>query len=204
MTRSIRRRRIGQAVVLALVVALAGGCTPGATPDPSVATNTQPPETSTGGTVPGGVVHEELSDNFRVTVYSTTLYAEGSTVRISYRVEVVNKTQETFHGFYPTVVLDPELDQYLAAGVTPLPISTRLNVYPEGHTDLDDPVGAAGVDIDFDQVVSDRQFLADAGLDVDRLFELGEHVTLWLRWDDGEERLTYSTPVEDPNHLFSS
>jgi len=27
---------------------------------------------------------------------------------------------------------------------------------------------------------------------------------LWLRWDDGEERLTYSTPVEDPNHLFSS
>lgn len=149
---------------------------------------------------PVGVVYDELSDRFRLTAFPSTVYQDGSDVYVAFHATVVNKSPESFPDFYTTVIFDPELDQYFAAGVDPLPI-TRVDLFPEGASELDEGMGALGTELLVDQLVSSPTFLDEAGLEPSRVLDLAGHLTLWLRWEGGEETLEYDAPVVDPGNL---
>lgn len=148
-----------------------------------------------------GVVREDLSDRFTLTLYPTTVYEDESGTYLSFRATIVNRSSEEYRDFSATVVLDPELDQYLAAGVEPMPVM-GVDIFPDGAPELADGTGGRGMELVVDELVSDRAFLADAGLDAGEIHELGEAVTLRLRWDGGEETLSYTAPVVDPDGLL--
>lgn len=150
-----------------------------------------------------GIVHDELSDDFTLTAFPSTVYQDGEDLYLALRATVVNKSSDAYEDFFTTVVFDPELDQFLAAGVEPLPLS-KVDLFPVGAPELDEGSGALGTELIVDQLLSSRQFLDEAGLDPDRILDLAENLTLWLRWDGGEETLEYSVPVTDPDNLLGS
>lgn len=187
-----RRARLSSLVI---ALSLSTGCAvqPGPPDESSSAEQTLP-----------GVVYDRLSDNFTLTVYPTTVHSEASSIYVSYKATVVNKSQDSFPGFYAAFVLDSDLDQYLAAGVAPIPM-LKVDLFPAGAAELENGSGGGlGAELTSDQLVSDRAFLDDAELDARRILELGETVTLWLRWNGGEERLEYTTRVLDPDNLLGS
>lgn len=148
-------------------------------------------------------VHEDLSENFTLTVYPTTLYRRDSEVMISFRADVDNKSRDRYRDFSSTFVLDPEFDQYLAAGLVSLPTS-GVDLFPDGAPELRAGTGGRGIELTFDQIVTDREMLDELGLDPGRVLELAENLTLWLQWRGGEERLEYTAPVQDPDNLLGS
>lgn len=176
----------------AITLALAAGCTAGpATDGPS-----SPAEDV-------GIVHDELSDDFTLTVFPSTVYRDGEDIYLSLRATVVNKSSDAYEDFFTTVVFDPGLDQFLAAGAEPLPLS-KVDLFPVGAPELEEGSGALGTELIVDQLLSSRQFLDEAGLEPARILDLAENLTLTLRWDGREETLEYSVPVTDPDNLLGS
>lgn len=191
------RRSVSGALLFSFVLGLSASAGCAARPAP------HPDESSSDTETAVGTLYDDLSENFTLTVYPSTVYRDGSTIYVSYRATVVNKSQDSYQDFYPAFVFDPALDQYFAAGVEPVPI-TEVDLFPTGAAELENGSGGRGVELVFDQLVSDREFLDDAGLDASRILDLGEEVTLWLRWNGGEEKLEYRVPVEDPDNLLGS
>lgn len=183
-----------KAAVLAVALSALAGCTLVPPPDGD--------GTSEDGEELAGAVYDELSANFTLTAYPSTVYRDGSDVYVSYRATVVNKFRDSYRDFSSAFILDPGLGRYFAAGVEPVP-QTAVDLVPRGAAELGTAQGGLGVDVTSDKLVSDRDSLDEAGLSAGRILDLGEEITLWLRWDGGEEKLTYSAPVLDPDGLLS-
>lgn len=148
-------------------------------------------------------MHDELSDDFTLTVFPSTVYRDGEDIYLSLRATVVNTSSDAYEDFFTTVVFDPALDQFLAAGVEPLPLS-KVDLFPAGAPELEEGSGTLGTELVVDQLLSSQQFLDEAGLDPARILDLAENLTLRLRWVGGEETLEYSVPVIDPDNLLGS
>lgn len=135
------------------------------------------------------------SDRFDITVYPTKIITEDGNKNIVYSVSVINKSEEAYKNFYVTIVMNEKLDQYIAAGVYPLPLS-KIDLAAKSDPSPTEGEGK-GVDINFQQLLSDEQFMDEADLDYKDILELGKSFELWLKWDGGEEKYMLESDVID-------
>lgn len=142
-----------------------------------------------------GVSYEELSDRFKIIVYPTLVISEGKEKYIDYQFSLENKSEQAYKNIIITVSMNEKLDQYIAAGVLPLPFS-KIDLAAQSAVSLSEGE-AKGVDIDFKQLLSDEQFMCDAGLDYKSILDLGKDFEVWVQWDGGEEKYALSAPVVD-------
>ncbi len=140
-----------------------------------------------------GTVYDDLSDRFTITVYPTKLITDDGKKNIVYSITVVNKTEVEYNNFVVTIAMNKKLDQYIAAGVNPLPITSFIMA---AKSDPSKDKGK-GADVRFQQFLSDEQFMSEAGLKYDDILELGKSFELWLQWDGGEEKYQLSADVID-------
>ena len=140
-----------------------------------------------------GIVYDDLSDRFTITVYPTKIITENDKKNIVYRISVENKSEEAYKNFNVTIVMNEKLDQYIAAGVFPLPLA-NFDMAAKSVTSED--IGK-GADVRFQQLLSDEQFMHEAGLKYEDILELGQSFELWLKWDGGEEKYKLTSSVID-------
>lgn len=140
-----------------------------------------------------GTVYDDLSDRFTITVYPTKLIMDDGKKNIVYSITVMNKTEVEYNNFVVTIAMNKKLDQYIAAGVNPLPI-TNFIMAAKSNPSKDKGKGA---DVRFQQLLSDEQFMSEAGLKYHDILELGKSFELWLQWDGGEEKYQLSADVID-------
>ncbi|MBK7820829.1 MAG: hypothetical protein IPJ61_07045 [Tessaracoccus sp.] len=183
----------GSAVIWVVLVALVAACSP-ADPyleddDPPPAVVSLDPDAWT-----GGVVYHEASDWFDITVYPARLVSEEGTKELVYRLEVDTKADRGFDGFYITLLPDPQLDPYLAAGRPLLPLPKFDMVPADAPTKGSEAKGASA---EVRRLLSDEGSMGDAGLEYADIVHIGRNFELWLRWDGGEERLALTTDVID-------
>lgn len=140
-----------------------------------------------------GAVYDDLSDRFTIAVYPTKLITDDGKKNIVYSISVVNKTEEEYNNFVVTIAMNKKLDQYIAAGVNPLPIT---NFIMAAKSDPSKDKGK-GADVRIQQLLSEEQFMSEAGLKYHDILELGKSFELWLQWDGGEEKYQLSADVID-------
>ena len=181
-------RRIGLTLLLILPLLL-GACS---NTDQEVVPGSQQSSPSSGGQSP--VV---TTQRFAVTARPTEVFAEGDDVYVPYWVAVESIAPQSLRGFTVALVFKDELDAYFAAGITPL-ATTPVDLSP-----IEGSGASRGVELSSDQLVADPQFLAESELNPSRILELGREVTVWLRWDGGEEKIDITFPISDPRGLLS-
>ena len=137
----------------------------------------------------------DLRNKFAVTVYPTRIITEDGKKNILYSVSVDNESEEVFKNFYGTIVLNEELDQYIATGVVPLPF-TKINLVGKSDPASEERSGI-GVELNFQQILSDEQFMKEAEIDYTDILELGQDFILWLRWDGGEVKFDLTSAIID-------
>lgn len=152
-------------------------------------------------------VHDDLSEHFELTVYPSIVVDRGvdqdSALAVEHRAVLMNTSEETFSNLTVSFVFDPRLDDYFAAGVSPL-APTPIDVYPQSAPEVESGSAAWGVDWDVDHLLRDAELLTEMGHDIRDVPELAENLTLQVTWDGGEELLEYTAPVLDPDGLLGS
>lgn len=140
-----------------------------------------------------GIVYDDLSDRFTITLYPTKLITENGKKNIVYSITVENKSEEEYKNFEISIAMDKSLDQYIGAGVEPFPI-THFDMAAKSDTSEDQGKGA---DVRFQQLLSDDQFMSEAGIKYQDILELGKNFELLLQWDGGEEKYKLTADVID-------
>lgn len=61
-------------------------------------------------------MHDELSDDFTLTAFPSTVYQDGEDIYLSLRATVVNTSSDAYEDFFTTVVFDPNSISSLLPG----------------------------------------------------------------------------------------
>ena len=144
------------------------------------------------------------------TDYSTEIFAgaEGPELRVT--ATVTNISDDVLDNFAVTVIHDEALDPYIVGGVVELPALATGSMYPADTPQAEVPTdGARGVDVERTSgIVTEGSDAAKvAGLTTNgailaAVADLAGHVTLKVTWDGGEQILTSTAPVLDPDGLL--
>ena len=140
-----------------------------------------------------GTIYDDVSPNFIFTIYPTRLISEDGQKMINYSFEVVNNSEQDYKNFLATVVMNDQLDQYIAAGVAPLEY-TGVDIAAKSKTNLA-PNEGRGVALNFKQLLSDEQFMYEAGLNYKDVVSLAEDFQILVKWDGGEETHKFTQVV---------
>lgn len=143
-----------------------------------------------------------VSEVFTITTYPAVVEQDGGDLRLVYRVDVGNATKDAIPNLNAQISPSAALDQYLAAGIHPSP-ETDFDIAPDSKADGDlGPEEGRGIEINDYRLLSDPQFIDDAGLDYKNILNLGSELTLTLKWDDKEEEHIVDIEVTDPDNLL--
>ena len=142
--------------------------------------------------------------------YSAEIIAGKDGPELRVRATVTNISDEALENFSVAVMYDEALDPYIAGGVVELPAMPMATLYPEDTPQAEVPTdGARGVDVERTSgiVTEGSETAKFAGLTTDgailaAVAALAEHVTLKATWDGGEQILTSTTVVLDPDGLL--
>ncbi len=140
-----------------------------------------------------GNVYDDLSERFKITVYPTKLITEDGKKNIVYSLAVDNKSEEAYKNFTLTITMNKDLDQYIAAGVFSFPVA-NFDMAAKSDPGNDNGKGA---EVEFQQLLSDDQFMSEAGIKYQDILELGKSFELHLKWDGGEEKYQLTSDVID-------
>ena len=91
--------------------------------------------------------------------------------------------------------MNDQLDQYIAAGVAPLEY-TGVDIAAKSKTNLA-PDEGRGVALNFKQLLSDEQFMYEAGLNYKDVVSLAEDFQILVKWDGGEETHKFTQVVNN-------
>ncbi|WP_156165071.1 hypothetical protein [Demequina silvatica] len=120
----------------------------------------------------------------------------GTALRIS--GTVTNVSDEVLDDVAVAVVLDEGLDAYIPAGAATLPVDGVDKIYPADTPSADVPSdGARGIEVE------DMRHLDGSGDYLAEVVDLAGEVVLKVTWDGGEQTLTATTEVLDPDGLLA-
>jgi len=139
---------------------------------------------------------DNISDNFRITLYSTRIITEDGNRNIIYAFLLENSSDKEYKNLSVSVILNSELDQYLAAGTMEFPIAT-IDLAPQNEALSEDDERSKGVDATLEQILNDDDFMNEAGLKYQDITELGKTFRIKLTWIGGEETLEVESNVID-------
>lgn len=142
---------------------------------------------------PDGKIYNEISDNFIFIVYPTKLIVDEGTKNILFDIEVRNNSNVDYKNFTVSIVMNSELDQYIAAGVAPLEF-TGVDVASKSKSNLQ-PGECRGVTLKHQQLLSDDQFMKEAGLEYKDIEKLAEEFEIVVKWDGGSESYSFTNEV---------
>lgn len=147
--------------------------------------------------------YEDLGAGFTISVYPVSVgEIEDDGAELQYRIDITATSE--FRDFTATLVLDSELDDYLIGGPTG-PAFGDFDLFPSDSPELMTIEGAArGLEATDARTIVEAESLDELGLDPSRIEPLAGAVSLWLRWDGGEELYSYVVPVLDPDGLLDS
>lgn len=141
------------------------------------------------------IIYDDLSKRFTITVYPTKIVTEDGHKNIVYSLSVTNKSEEAYKNFIVTIAMSKSLDPYLAAGAVSIPL-TKFDMAAKSDLNSAEAEGK-GADIEFQQVLSDEDFMHEAGLKYEDVWKLGQSFELWLQWDGGIEKYELTSDVID-------
>ncbi|WP_156160857.1 hypothetical protein [Demequina maris] len=120
---------------------------------------------------------------------------DGPALRIAGAVG--NVTDDVLNEVAVAVVLDDALDAYIPAGAATLPVDGVDLIYPAGTPREEVPSdGALGIEFE------DTRHLDGTGDYLVEVADLADEVVVTVTWDGGEQMLTASAEVLDPDGLL--
>lgn len=144
---------------------------------------------------PDGKIYDKVSDNFIFVVYPTKLIVDEGRKNILYDIEVRNNSNVDYKKLSVSIVMNSELDQYIAAGVAPLEF-TGVDVASKSKSILQ-PGECRGITLKFQQLLSDDQFMKEAGLEYKDIEKLAEEFEIVVKWDGGSESYKFTNVVKN-------
>lgn len=142
---------------------------------------------------PDGKIYDKVSDNFIIVLYPTKLIVDEGNKNILYDIEVRNNSNVDYKNFSVSIVMNSELDQYVAAGVAPLEF-TGVDVASKSKSNLQ-PGECRGITLKCQQLLSDDQFMKEAGLEYKDIENLAEEFEVLIKWDGGSESYKFTNSV---------
>ncbi|HMR48783.1 MAG TPA: hypothetical protein PKA68_05940 [Arachnia sp.] len=140
-------------------------------------------------------MYADLSERFLVTVYQTRIVEDRGGDYLVYSLAISNESDQPYEDLVVTVIPTSQIDQYLAAGAIPVPMSP-VDIAAKGA--VPGPTEGVGVDVFAERLLSDDKFMKDAGLRREDLWELAEEYEITVTWKGGgEENYQLSSPVVD-------
>lgn len=149
-----------------------------------------------------GVVHDDVSKRFTITTYPARLVLSEGDPCIRYRLAVDNQNNEAYKNVVVTFSMNKALDEYIAAGVFPFPF-TKVDLAAKNAARLADDEGR-GIELHFEQLLSDEQFMREAKLNYESILTLGQTFDVTVAWDGGSETYALTAPVVDEAGLMGN
>ncbi|WP_062292370.1 hypothetical protein [Demequina phytophila] len=138
------------------------------------------------------------ADAFELTDPAVAIVAtdEGAALRIS--GTVANTSDDVLDDVAVAVVLDEGLDDYIPAGAATLPVDGVDHIYPADTPRSEVPSdGARGIELE------DTRHLEGTGDYLNEVADLAGALVVKVTWDGGEQTLTTTTEVLDPDGLLA-
>lgn len=143
----------------------------------------------------GGILLDDISGRFLITLYPARVIPEEGGEWIVYRLSVENRTEEVYHGFRALVSFNPELDPYLLTGA--LHFQTEEMELAKRSDPALEPGLSKGFDFTIQQSLQRSEIMREMELDRQEILVLGQSLSITLSWLGGEEKHDLRTVVID-------